>query len=54
LSRRVSGLVSLVILGLGIAIIVRTIVEGIGGGAGLIVGAILVFGGAARLYLSLK
>lgn len=54
MSRRVSGPVSLVILGLGVAIVVRTIVEGIGGGAGLIVGGILVFGGATRLYLSLK
>lgn len=36
---------------LGAAIVVRTFVEGIGGGFGLLVGALLILAGAARLYL---
>ncbi|MGH3079687.1 MAG: hypothetical protein ACRDNH_00935 [Gaiellaceae bacterium] len=36
---------------LGAAIIVRTIVGGIGGGLGLLIGALFILAGGARLYL---
>jgi hypothetical protein len=36
---------------LGVAIIVRTIAAGIGGGLGLLIGALFVLAGGARLYL---
>jgi hypothetical protein len=36
---------------LGAAAIVRTLLLGVGGGFGLVVGAALVAAGAARLYL---
>lgn len=37
---------------LGAVVIVRTISAGVGGGAGLVLGALLVGAGAARLYLA--
>lgn len=42
----------LLVIALGIAIVVRTIALGVGGGVGLIVGALLVLAGVLRLYLS--
>ena len=36
---------------LGLAVIVRTISLGVGGGLGLLIGALLVIGGGLRLYL---
>ena len=36
---------------LGVAIIVRTIAVGVGGGLGLLIGALFVLAGGARLYL---
>jgi hypothetical protein len=42
---------SWVLVALGIAIIVRTLTAGIGGGLGLVLGALFVLAGAARLYL---
>jgi hypothetical protein len=36
---------------LGAAIVVRTFVEGVGGGFGLLVGALFMLAGGARLYL---
>ena len=49
---RPSQLISLLTLGLGLAAVVRTIQAGVGGGLGLLLGAVLVGAGAARLYLS--
>jgi hypothetical protein len=37
---------------LGAATIVRTVLLGVGGGLGLLLGAALVVAGAARLYLA--
>ena len=45
------ALFSVVILGLGLAVIGRTIAAGVGGGLGLVLGSLLVLVGAARLYL---
>jgi hypothetical protein len=42
---------SVVLMVLGVAIIVRTILAGVGGGLGLLVGALLVLAGGLRLYL---
>ena len=41
-----------VVIALGIAIVVRTIAAGVGGGVGLVVGALLILAGVLRLYLS--
>jgi hypothetical protein len=48
LARALAGLMIV----LGIVIVVRTIVAGVGGGLGLILGALLILAGALRLYLS--
>ncbi len=42
---------SAVLIVLGIAIIIRTIVAGVGGGLGLILGVLFVLAGGLRLYL---
>jgi uncharacterized membrane protein YfcA len=39
------------LIALGIAVLVRTVAAGIGGGLGLILGTLLVLAGALRLYL---
>ena len=36
---------------LGAAIIVRTVAGGVGGGLGLLIGALFMFAGGARIYL---
>lgn len=36
---------------LGVAILVRTLIAGVGGGLGLLIGALFVLAGALRLYL---
>jgi len=43
---------ALVMIALGVAIVVRTIALGVGGGLGFLFGALLVFAGVLRLYLS--
>ena len=43
---------SVVLVILGAAVIARTFVEGVGGGVGLLLGALLVLAGSLRLYLS--
>lgn len=37
---------------LGVVVVGRTLTAGIGGGLGLLLGALLIAAGAARLYLS--
>ena len=41
-----------VVIALGIAIVIRTIAAGVGGGLGLVIGALLILAGVLRLYLS--
>jgi hypothetical protein len=36
---------------LGVAVIVRTLAAGVGGGLGLLIGALLILAGGLRLYL---
>jgi hypothetical protein len=43
---------SVVLFILGAAVIVRTFAEGVGGGVGLLLGALLMLAGSLRLYLS--
>lgn len=40
-----------VVLGFGVVIVIRTISLGVGGGLGLLIGGLLILGGALRLYL---
>jgi hypothetical protein len=42
---------SWVMVALGVAIIVRTLTFGIGGGLGLLLGLLFILAGGARLYL---
>ena len=42
---------SWVIVAMGLAIVIRTISLGVGGGLGLLIGGLLALGGALRLYL---
>jgi hypothetical protein len=39
------------LVALGVAIIIRTIAAGVGGGLGLLIGALLILAGGLRLYL---
>jgi hypothetical protein len=40
------------LVALGLATVVRTVLLGVGGGFGLLLGAALIAAGAARLYLA--
>lgn len=42
---------SLLLVLLGLAVIARTAAEGVGGGLGILLGAVLAAAGALRLYL---
>ena len=44
------SLISALLVVLGLAVIARTVQAGVGGGLGLIIGAMLVAAGALRLY----
>jgi ascorbate-specific PTS system EIIC-type component UlaA len=46
--------ISVLMVVLGLAVIARTIQAGVGGGLGLIIGAMLVAAGALRLYLATR
>ena len=43
---------AVLMIALGIGVVVRTIAGGVGGGLGLLLGALLILAGALRLYLS--
>jgi hypothetical protein len=43
---------AIVLVALGVAIVARTLAAGVGGGLGLLVGALLVAAGAGRLWLA--
>jgi hypothetical protein len=42
---------SWVMVALGVAIIIRSVTAGVGGGLGLLLGVLFILAGAARLYL---
>jgi hypothetical protein len=50
--RRGTAAISVVLVIVGLAVIARTIQAGVGGGLGLIMGAMLVAAGALRFYLT--
>jgi hypothetical protein len=50
-ARRTSALLALAAVVLGVAIVVRTAVEGVGGGLGFLAGGLLALAGLLRLYL---
>jgi hypothetical protein len=52
--RRGTAAISMLLVVLGLAVIVRSIQAGVGGGLGLIIGAMLVAAGALRLYLTTR
>ena len=56
MTRRRRGTIALSVLlvGLGVAVIARTVQAGVGGGLGLVLGAMMVAAGALRLYLSTR
>jgi hypothetical protein len=43
---------SVVIIGLGVAVVVRTVALGVGGGLGLLLGGLMILAGALRLWLA--
>jgi hypothetical protein len=47
----VNRVLPLLVVALGIAVVVRTLLAGVGGGLGLLLGALLIAAGAGRLYL---
>ena len=47
----ITVLLSSALIFLGVAIIIRSVAEGVGGGLGLLFGTLFVLAGAARLYL---
>jgi len=49
--RRGTAAISIALVLLGLVMIARTIQAGVGGGLGLVIGAMLVAAGALRLYL---
>jgi hypothetical protein len=48
----IGSVLALVVIVLGLAIIVRSLAEGVGGGAGLVLGTLFVVAGAGRLWLA--
>jgi hypothetical protein len=49
--RAVPAALAAIVVALGLVLIARTIALGTGGGLGLLLGGLLVIGGALRLYL---
>jgi hypothetical protein len=47
----IATVLSAVLVLLGVAIIVRTLAAGVGGGLGLLLGSLFVLAGGLRLYL---
>jgi hypothetical protein len=47
----ITRFLSVLLLLLGLAVLVRSAAEGIGGGLGLLVGSLLILVGSLRLYL---
>jgi hypothetical protein len=48
----VTRALSLLLVVLGVVVVARTIAAGVGGGLGLLVGALLIAAGAGRYYLA--
>jgi hypothetical protein len=50
-ARRVPVVLAVVVMVLGVAVVARTVAAGVGGGLGLLLGGLMILGGALRLYL---
>jgi hypothetical protein len=48
----VTRVLAIVLVALGVAVVARTFAAGVGGGLGLLVGALLIAAGAGRLWLA--
>jgi hypothetical protein len=48
----VSRALAVLLIVLGLAVVVRTLLAGVGGGLGLLLGGLLVVAGVGRLYLA--
>ena len=48
----IARVLAVVLVALGLAVVVRTAVEGVGGGLGLLLGAMLVLAGVLRFSMS--
>ena len=42
---------AVVVVVLGVAVVARTVAAGVGGGLGLLLGGLMIVGGALRIYL---
>ena len=50
-ARRVPVALAVLVVVLGVAVVARTVAAGVGGGLGLLLGGLMILGGALRLYL---
>lgn len=48
---RLPAVVAVLVIGLGCAVIARTIALGVGGGLGFVIGGAMIAGGGLRLYM---
>jgi hypothetical protein len=50
-ARTVPLALAVVVVVLGVAVVARTVAAGVGGGLGLLLGGLMIVGGALRIYL---
>lgn len=50
-ARSVPMALAVVVVILGVAVVARTVAAGVGGGLGLLLGGLMILGGALRIYL---
>ena len=50
-ARSVPVALAVVVVILGVAVVARTVAAGVGGGLGLLLGGLMIVGGALRIYL---
>lgn len=50
-ARAVPLALAVVVVVLGVAVVARTVAAGVGGGLGLLLGGLMIVGGALRIYL---
>jgi hypothetical protein len=49
---RAAGIVSVLLIVLGVAVVARTIALGVGGGLGLLLGGLMIAAGVLRLWMA--
>jgi hypothetical protein len=50
-ARTIPLALAVVVVVLGVAVVARTVAAGVGGGLGLLLGGLMIVGGALRIYL---